>query len=118
MRSLPTSTKFVVGFFLVFAAASVGCDKSPTTETVDTPSEPVNTVATVNEYCPIMGGKVSEDGGTVEWNDKTIGFCCDGCDEKWLALSDEEKAEKLAAAQVKAESDTGHDDHHGEHEHS
>jgi hypothetical protein len=118
MRSIHTSTSLSVSFLIVFAAASVGCNQSPSTETADDVSETVTTVATVNEYCPIMGGKVSEDGGTVQWNDETIGFCCDGCDEKWLAFSDEEKAEKLAAAKAKAESDTSHDEHQGEHEHS
>ncbi|HBN77129.1 MAG TPA: hypothetical protein DD473_15200 [Planctomycetaceae bacterium] len=63
-------------------------------------------VKTANEYCPIMGGKVTAEGGTTEWNGKTIGFCCDGCDEKWEALSDEEKAAKLAAAQEKEHKET------------
>ena len=28
---------------------------------------------------------------------KTVGFCCPGCIEKWDALTDAEKTEKLAA---------------------
>lgn len=80
-------------------AVSLGCDQTTPDDTVEDTVEPVAVVATVNARCPIMGGKVTEDGGTVQWDGKTIGFCCDGCDEKWLALSEEEKAEKLRVAQ-------------------
>ncbi len=118
MRAICTNTSLAVGLIILFATTSVGCNPSPSTETADDPSPTVTTVATANEYCPIMGGKVSEDGGTVEWNDETIGFCCDGCDEKWVALSDEDKAEKLAAAKAKAETDSSHGDHQGDHDHS
>ena len=52
----------------------------------------------VNENCPIMGHAVSADGGTTEWDGKTIGFCCEGCIEKWSNLTETEKADKLAAA--------------------
>lgn len=66
---------------------------------------------TVNVHCPIMGGDVTADGGTVTWNGKLIGFCCSGCDKKWEKLSDEEKAQKLADA------DKEHGDHDHEHDH-
>lgn len=92
---------------IVLMSLVVGCAQSssqPTTE---------STVA-VNSHCPIMGGDVTEDGGRAEWNGKTIGFCCPDCEPKWEALSDEEKAEKLAAA------DGGHADSHdhSDHDHS
>jgi len=87
----------------------VGCTQGTSDPTPETMS-----VATVNDHCPIMGGEVTPKGGTVEWNGKTIGFCCDGCDEKWEALSEEEKAEKLAAADY-ADGEV-HD--HGDHDHS
>lgn len=51
----------------------------------------------VNAKCPIMGGKAKSSVVT-QWNDKTVGFCCPPCIKKWNALSDEEKATKLAAA--------------------
>lgn len=70
--------------------------------------------ATVNTHCPIMGGEVTPEGGTTQWNGQTIGFCCDGCEPKWDALSDEAKGEKLAAAEHADES--AHD--HGDHDHS
>ncbi|OYP37956.1 hypothetical protein [Rhodopirellula sp. MGV] len=96
---------------LVTAAAMfAGCSPKPTQETPVDEVVEVTTVSTDNEYCPMMGGKVTEDGGTVQWGDKTIGFCCDGCDEEWQALSEEEKQAKFDAAQAK--SDAKHDDEH------
>lgn len=105
---------------VLFALTISGCSPAATdTMSNSAPEQTVTALAatTANEFCPIMGGKATEAGGTVEWNGKTIGFCCDGCDEKWKALSDEEKAEKLAAAQEEGEGHEG-DHAHGEHEHS
>ncbi|MCA8998709.1 MAG: hypothetical protein KDA80_17040 [Planctomycetaceae bacterium] len=82
----------VLSLSVVFAAVAAGCSDS----SMETGNASATAAVPVNEKCPIMGGKVSEDASTVEWNGMTIGFCCDGCDDKFLALSDEEKAEKLA----------------------
>ncbi|MFN3159196.1 MAG: hypothetical protein ACE37I_07765 [Rubinisphaera brasiliensis] len=106
----------------LFSLAVYGCSQpvavSPTEHAAEQ-SHAAAAASTVNEYCPIMGGKVTEAGGTVDWNGKTIGFCCDGCDEKWEALSEEEKAEKLAAAQAEGDGEETDAEHaHGEHEHS
>lgn len=101
MRYLIASL-FLVGFV-------VGCAPSSSDTTPEAAS-----LATVNDHCPIMGGEVTAEGGTTEWNDKTIGFCCPGCEPKWEALSDEEKAQKLATAD-----EASHDSHdHAEHDHS
>ena len=53
----------------------------------------------VNSKCPIMPARdVSPDTNlTREFKGKTVGFCCAGCPAEWDALSDEEKAAKLAA---------------------
>ncbi len=88
----------ILSAITLFAA---GCSESAETSATGT----VTVVKPVNQHCPIMGGDVTEDGGTVQWNGQTIGFCCDGCSEEFTALSDEEKAEKLAAA------DKAHHDH-------
>lgn len=52
----------------------------------------------MNTNCPIMGSPVKPDGGSAEYNGKTVGFCCPGCVEKWTSLSEEDKAKKLAEA--------------------
>ena len=71
---------------------------------------PSETAATaVNAHCPIMGHEVADDGGSTTWNGQTIAFCCEGCLPEWNELSDEDKANKLAAAAEKS-----HD--HGEHQ--
>ncbi|WP_206028501.1 HMG-box domain-containing protein [Thalassoroseus pseudoceratinae] len=93
-------TKLFLGSVLFSAVALVGCSQSPTDESTDSADA---SLKTFNAVCPIMGSEVSADAPTVEWNGKTIGFCCAGCDEKWEALSDDEKAEKLAAAEKEAD---------------
>ena len=51
----------------------------------------------VNAKCPIMGGDAKAT-VTTTWKGKTIGFCCKPCIPKWNALSEEQKAKKLAAS--------------------
>ncbi len=45
-----------------------------------------------------MGGEVTDDGGSVDWDGKTVGFCCPGCVDDWNDLSDDDKSAKLASA--------------------
>ena len=105
------------GFVLFSAAALMIAGCSAPAETGSTPaSDPDGdtTVAASNTHCPIMGGKVTADGGSAEWQGKTIGFCCPECIEKWEALSDEAKGAKLAEAS-KAKSGDPHEGHdHGD----
>ncbi|TWT56902.1 hypothetical protein KOR42_02570 [Thalassoglobus neptunius] len=109
----------VLSLSLLLAAAFVGCNQSPSTDSGDAGEQAASSVTIANEHCPIMGGKVSVEAKTVEWDGKTIGFCCDGCDEKFMALSDEEKSEKLAAAEAGSESGSDHEGHQSDdHDHS
>ena len=90
-------------FVAVLTLAVVGCNSDTGSPSGAKPSKTDTSSAKVaNELCPIMLNEVEADGGTVEYKGKTIGFCCSGCDEKWAALSDSEKEEKLAAAEKKA----------------
>jgi YHS domain-containing protein len=36
-----------------------------------------------NKVCPVKGNPVEDDTPTVEYNGKTYGFCCPGCDQKF-----------------------------------
>lgn len=36
-----------------------------------------------NKYCPVRGGEIDPETPTVEYEGKTIGFCCPGCDKKF-----------------------------------
>jgi Zn-finger nucleic acid-binding protein len=89
-----------------------GCSESDT-ESSNPPAVDI-TLTPVNQLCPIMGSAVTEDGGTVEFDGKLIGFCCPSCDGKWSKLSDTDKAAKLAAAHDGHDHD-GHD--HDGHDH-
>lgn len=114
-----SQTLSVVCLLLLFGVTIVGCNQPASSEVGQGDDQPPASTVTVNEYCPMMGGKISEEGGTVEWDGKTIGFCCDGCDEKFMALSDEEKAEKLTAAIEKSEGASSKESHqHGENDQS
>jgi opacity protein-like surface antigen len=76
----------------LFAAVMIGCA-----------AEAEVAPQTVNALCPQMGGEVTVDGGTVEWNGMSIGFCCDGCPEKFSALDDVEKIAALKGVDVEVE---------------
>ena len=97
-----------------------GCSESYT-EYSNTPAVDV-TLTPVNQLCPIMGSAVTEDGGTVEFDGKLVGFCCPSCDGKWSKLSATDKAAKLAAAdtvtEAHGEHGHGHDHDDGDHEHA
>ncbi len=91
-------------FFLFALAASmmtfsaVSAMTSANHNSTDVVSADEKPKTPVNKFCPIMLGKVSDKANTVVWKDKVIGFCCNGCDKKWTALTDAEKETKLKAA--------------------
>ena len=91
-----------------FAIVSVGCDSgskkpAPADKAEAKPKDESTTSVASNTLCPIMGSEVDPEAEMVSFKGETIGFCCDGCDEKWAKLSDEEKEKKLAEAKTKAE---------------
>jgi hypothetical protein len=105
----------VFNFSILLSVSVVGCNQSESTNSGEVGGPQAVSVSMANEYCPIMGVKVSEEANTVEWDGKIIGFCCDGCDEQFMTLSDKEKAEKLAGAEANRDADheahqpSGHD---------
>jgi len=92
--------------FTLLLALFAGCTDQPVESQVS--AEPVN------DHCPVMGGEITPEGGTVEWNEKTVGFCCPQCIDEWKALSDEEKTEALAHA---GQQHSGHEHDADSHEH-
>lgn len=96
------STTFCLAALLALVA--VGCSQpatapAPVTETepvTDVPDTTVTEVALVNTVCPLKGEPVDEN-VTVVWNGQTVGFCCEDCRDAWEKLTDDERAEKLAA---------------------
>ena len=76
----------VLSLLFLGAIALIGCAEDA----------PVVIVAVAsNTHCPIMGHEVADDGGRVEYDGKTVGFCCPKCIPKWNALSDEDKVAQL-----------------------
>ncbi|WDQ18082.1 hypothetical protein [Rhodopirellula sp. P2] len=110
--------RFFIGtaaLLLIMSAAIVGCSEPSDTASTPAVADPVEATAVTfaNTKCPIMGGSPTAE-LTVEYDGKTIGFCCDGCPEKWADLSDDAKAEKFA----KVDAHAGHDRADGDHDHS
>ena len=66
----------------------------PTSVLADSHSKASGRVEFANEKCPMLEGKPLER-LTTEYKGMTIGFCCEGCPEKWAALSDAEKAARF-----------------------
>ncbi len=106
--------------------ALVGCGSNTEVTAPVTPeasaealSPEVTPVSFANDKCPIMGGKPKAE-LTADWDGKTIGFCCEGCPEKWAKLSEQERTEKFAAAAADSGAHAEHGDHkhaeHGDHE--
>jgi len=113
MRALFYSLTF--GLLAAFLT-SLGCQQAAETSSQpdDVPPVDATPVTFANARCPIMGGEPTPE-LTAQYKGKTIGFCCDGCPQKWAALSEEDKAEKFAEAT--AEKDHQHaDDGHAGHE--
>ena len=116
-RFYPLSTTL-----LLTAAVLVGCDQSSPDAATTPATESTmasQTVEFANAKCPIMGGKPTTE-LTAKYQGQTIGFCCDGCPQKWAELSDEERAEKFAkvshdAAGNKADHEGHEDNDHGDH---
>lgn len=111
---------------LLTAVVFVGCNETPnattaapeTTNAASIKSD-AQTIQFANAKCPIMGGKPKAE-LTAQYKGKTIGFCCEGCPEKWAAFTEEEKAEKFdKVSHETADSGMNHDGHetHDEHAH-
>ena len=66
----------------------------PTSVLADSNSKAPGKVDFANEKCPMLEGKPLER-LTADYKGMTIGFCCEGCPEKWAALSDAEKAARF-----------------------
>lgn len=92
----------------------IGCADSGSPIT-DKAASPAATVTLANAVCPMMDDVAKED-ITVEWNGKTVGFCCRDCIPEWNSLTEEEKTAKFAAAMEKRVEDLPHDVKH-EHSH-
>jgi hypothetical protein len=103
-------TAFVLSLLVLmtFAVMPLGCGgKEETTDPheghdhAQADAEDVEMVAVVNDTCPIMQSPIDPDAVRISltrgYEGKKVGFCCAGCPEQWDDLSEEQKAQKLAA---------------------
>ncbi|MCY2930375.1 MAG: hypothetical protein NTV86_12915 [Planctomycetota bacterium] len=71
-------------------------DKAPATQPA--------AAGTVNDRCPIMGGKIDPAAVpanlTREFNGEKVGFCCGGCPAAWDKLPDAQKEAKLSKVKI------------------
>lgn len=84
------NTQKIGGLLAALAIAAI----VPTGVLADTHSKTSSQVEFANEKCPMLEGKPLER-LTANYKGMTIGFCCEGCPEKWAALSDAEKAARF-----------------------
>jgi hypothetical protein len=97
------ATLLSVALLVVFAAGLIGCNEpAPPERGPGATTQPASKVATVNPKCPMMTDNKINNAAMAahmvrEFKGQKVGFCCPPCIPKWEALSDEEKAAKLAA---------------------
>jgi hypothetical protein len=82
--------KLLVPALIAAALALTGCNKD------NKSTDKSANMGAMNTTCPISGGKVSANAGTVSYKGQAVGFCCDGCVGKFQNLSDADKAAKMA----------------------
>lgn len=52
----------------------------------------------LNATCPMSGEALTADSAAVSYKDGKVGFCCQGCADKFEKMSDADKANTLAHA--------------------
>lgn len=52
----------------------------------------------MNASCPMSGESLTADSAAVAYKDGKVGFCCQGCADKFEKMSDADKAKTLANA--------------------
>lgn len=73
--------------------ALVGCESDGSE---DPTTMAAVSLGAVNGSCPIMGGDVDPNAATVDFDGAKVGFCCDGCVNKWNTWSDAQKRNFVA----------------------
>ena len=59
------------------------------------------TVTSVNHYCALMHDHPVNPQVTTQWNNQTVGFCCEDCISGWAELTETQKADALKGAVAK-----------------
>ena len=76
------------------AIAFVGCESDDSGDMATTQASA--SMGAINDSCPIMGGDVDPGAAMADFGGAKVGFCCDGCVNKWNAWSDAQKRDFVA----------------------
>ena len=76
------------------AIAFVGCESDGSDDMATTQASA--SMGAINDTCPIMGGDIDPKAAMVDFGSAKVGFCCDGCVNKWNAWSDAQKRDFVA----------------------
>jgi hypothetical protein len=81
-----------VGLACVFVGIC-GCSSDKSADAGEAPAgTPATTTAAENTKCPFSGNPVNAGAKTVAFQGHSVGFCCNGCSEKFAKMTDAEKA--------------------------
>ena len=76
------------------AIAFVGCESDDSGDMATTQASA--SMGAINDSCPIMGGDIDPAAALADFGGAKVGFCCDGCINKWNAWSDTQKRDFVA----------------------
>jgi hypothetical protein len=107
MKKLSKSNWLTLSVVMLSIIAVAGCSKDAENEkaSTETTAAAAPRAAVVNATCPIMGNAIDPskvpDSLYRTYKKQGVGFCCGGCPAAWDALSDSDKASKLAKSMPK-----------------
>ena len=105
MKNLSKSKWLTLSVLMLSLFAVAGCSTTAEKETTPTEKTAAPRAVVVNATCPIMGNAIDPskvpDSLYRTYKKQGVGFCCGGCPQKWDALSDSDKASKLAKSMPK-----------------
>ena len=81
---------------LIVGVALVGCESDGSD---DATTQAAVSMGAVNDTCPIMGSAVDPEAASAAFEGATVGFCCDGCVNKWNTWSYAQKRDYVAKFQ-------------------
>ncbi len=76
------------------AIALAGCESDDSGDMSTTQASV--SMGAINDTCPIMGGDIDPSAAMADFGGAQIGFCCNGCINKWNAWSDAQKRDFVA----------------------
>ncbi|MFQ5651952.1 MAG: hypothetical protein ACE5IY_18620 [bacterium] len=80
--------RLFLGLSLLTLSVLFSCSKGQQTPEPDSGENTVQEVSSEpvawNKVCPVSGGEVDLELPTVAYQGRVVGFCCPGCDEKFI----------------------------------